>query len=141
MHGHRGFPKCHRENGGSSPRHPAQQRHSVGEEVVDLGPEGDGSVIRTTVAGEARTYHADKVVVCAGLQADRLARKDGVALKERVVGFRGDYYELEDHAKHKVRNLIYPVPNPDFPVPRRALHAHDQRRDRMRSQRGLHVQA
>jgi L-2-hydroxyglutarate oxidase len=87
----------------------------LGEEVVDLGPEGDGSVIRTTVAGEARTYHADKVVVCAGLQADRLARKDGVALKERVVGFRGDYYELEDHAKHKVRNLIYPVPNPDFP--------------------------
>ena len=87
----------------------------LGEEVVDLGPEGDGSVIRTRAAGEARTYHADKVVVCAGLQADRLARKDGVALKERVVGFRGDYYELEDHAKHKVRNLIYPVPNPDFP--------------------------
>ena len=89
----------------------------LGEEVVDLGPEGDGH--RTSSArpwaGEARTYHADKVVVCAGLQADRLARKDGVALKERVVGFRGDYYELEDHAKHKVRNLIYPVPNPDFP--------------------------
>jgi L-2-hydroxyglutarate oxidase len=87
----------------------------LGEEVVDLGPEGEGSIIRTKVAGEAKTYHADKVVVCAGLQADRLARKDGVALKERVVGFRGDYYELEDHAKHKVRNLIYPVPNPDFP--------------------------
>ena len=87
----------------------------LGEEVVDLGPEGDGSVMRTTVAGEARTYAADKVVVCAGLQADRLARKDGVKLKERVVGFRGDYYELEDHAKHKVKNLIYPVPNPDFP--------------------------
>ena len=87
----------------------------LGEEVVDLGPEGAGSVVRTTVAGEARTYAADKVVVCAGLQADRLARKDGVKLKERVVGFRGDYYELEDHAKHKVKNLIYPVPNPDFP--------------------------
>ena len=87
----------------------------LGEEVVDLGPEGDGSIVRTKVAGEAKTYHADKVVVCAGLQADRLARRDGVALKERVVGFRGDYYELEDHAKHKVRNLIYPVPNPDFP--------------------------
>jgi L-2-hydroxyglutarate oxidase len=55
------------------------------------------------------------MVVCAGLQADRLARKDGVQLPERVVGFRGDYYELEDHAKHKVRNLIYPVPNPQFP--------------------------
>ena len=36
-------------------------------------------------------------------------------LKEKVVGFRGDYYELEDHAKHKVKNLIYPVPDPQFP--------------------------
>ncbi|MBT5146958.1 MAG: FAD-dependent oxidoreductase, partial [Flavobacteriales bacterium] len=43
------------------------------------------------------------------------ARKDGVKLRERVVGFRGDYYELNDHAKHKIKNLIYPVPNPDFP--------------------------
>ena len=32
-----------------------------------------------------------------------------------MIGFRGDYYELEDHAKHKVKNLIYPVPNPEFP--------------------------
>lgn len=58
---------------------------------------------------------ANHVVYCGGLQADRLARKDGVKLKEKVVGFRGDYYELTDEAKHKVKNLIYPVPNPDFP--------------------------
>ena len=32
-----------------------------------------------------------------------------------LVGFRGDYYELTDDAKHKVKNLIYPVPNPEFP--------------------------
>src|SRR5699024_8945099 len=32
-----------------------------------------------------------------------------------VVGFRGDYYELTEEAKGKVKNLIYPVPNPDFP--------------------------
>jgi L-2-hydroxyglutarate oxidase len=32
-----------------------------------------------------------------------------------VVGFRGDYYELTHEASHKVKNLIYPVPNPDFP--------------------------
>ena len=49
------------------------------------------------------------------MQADRLAKSDGVSLREKVVGFRGDYYELEDHAKYKVRNLIYPVPDPDFP--------------------------
>ncbi len=60
-------------------------------------------------------YRAKKLVFCAGLQADRLARKDGVKLPERVVGFRGDYYELTEQAKHKVKHLIYPVPNPDFP--------------------------
>ena len=44
-----------------------------------------------------------------------MARKDNVELKEKVVGFRGDYYELTDQAKHKVKHLIYPVPNPAFP--------------------------
>jgi L-2-hydroxyglutarate oxidase len=85
----------------------------LGEEVTSFEREGDATVVRTNKAPEG--YTAKHVVVCGGLQADRLARKDGVDLKERVVGFRGDYYELTDQAKHKVRNLIYPVPNPDFP--------------------------
>ena len=62
-----------------------------------------------------KIFNSKYLIVCAGLQADRLAKRDGVDLKERVVGFRGDYYELEDHAKYKVKNLIYPVPDPDFP--------------------------
>src|SRR5438876_12238793 len=33
----------------------------------------------------------------------------------QIVGFRGDYYELTPQAMHKVKNLIYPVPNPEFP--------------------------
>ena len=85
----------------------------LGEEVTSFEREGDTTVVRTNKAPDG--YTAKHVVVCGGLQADRLARKDGVDLKERVVGFRGDYYELTDQAKHKVRNLIYPVPNPDFP--------------------------
>ena len=60
-------------------------------------------------------YNGKVLVFCSGLQADRLAKKDGVDLKEKVVGFRGDYYELTDQGKHKVKHLIYPVPNPDFP--------------------------
>ena len=85
----------------------------LGEAVNDFERDGDETVVRTDQKKEG--YRAKHVVVCGGLQADRLARKDGVDLKERVVGFRGDYYELTDQAKHKVRNLIYPVPNPDFP--------------------------
>lgn len=80
-------------------------------QAIDFTQE-EGGVLVHTRQGD---FSAKGLVVCAGLQADRLARKDGVVLPERVVGFRGDYYELEDHAKHKVRNLIYPVPNPQFP--------------------------
>jgi len=55
------------------------------------------------------------VVYCAGLQSDRLARKEGLRPDSHVLGFRGDYYELAPHAIHKVKHLIYPVPNPKFP--------------------------
>ena len=33
----------------------------------------------------------------------------------RIVGFRGDYYDLTPAGKHNVKHLIYPVPNPAFP--------------------------
>lgn len=81
------------------------------EKVVDTYDEGGLKVIRSD-RGEYRCRHA---VFCAGLQSDRLAMRDGLKLDMRIVGFRGDYYELAEHAKHKVRNLIYPVPNPEFP--------------------------
>jgi L-2-hydroxyglutarate oxidase len=80
-------------------------------EVIDVEK---GETISTIVTNKGNVT-AKHLVFCAGLQADRLAKKDGVALKEKVVGFRGDYYELTEQAKHKVKNLIYPVPNPDFP--------------------------
>lgn len=80
-------------------------------EVTDV-VKGDSLSIVVTNKGNVE---AKNLIFCAGLQADRLARKDGVNLKEKVVGFRGDYYELTDEAKHKVKNLIYPVPNPAMP--------------------------
>jgi L-2-hydroxyglutarate oxidase len=67
------------------------------------------------ISTNKKTYHSKYTIFCGGLQADRLADKDGVNIKEKVVGFRGDYYELTEQAKHKIKNLIYPVPNPDFP--------------------------
>ncbi|MCB0401373.1 MAG: L-2-hydroxyglutarate oxidase [Flavobacteriales bacterium] len=82
----------------------------LGEEVLDY-VHGN----KTEVITSKNKYLTRYMVFCGGLQADRLARKDGVKLKEKVVGFRGDYYDLTDQAKHKVKNLIYPVPNPEFP--------------------------
>ncbi len=83
----------------------------LGHEVQSITKNEKVSTLQTN-KGE---FEAVYLVFCAGLQADRLARKDGVQLKEQVVGFRGDYYELTHEASHKVKNLIYPVPNPDFP--------------------------
>lgn len=80
-------------------------------EVTDVKKLANSSIIQTDKGDVEARY----LVFCAGLQADRLAKKDGVKLKEKVVGFRGDYYELTEQGKHKVKNLIYPVPNPDFP--------------------------
>jgi L-2-hydroxyglutarate oxidase len=83
----------------------------LGEEALSFDHDGEVKLIGTNKG----TYRAKKAIFCGGLQADRLAKKDGVKLEERVVGFRGDYYELTDKGHHKVKHLIYPVPNPDFP--------------------------
>ena len=83
----------------------------MGCEVQAIDKKDKYSILLTN-KGDFRSNYQ---VFCAGIQADRLAKKDGVDLKEKVVGFRGDYYELTPKAQHKVKNLIYPVPNPDFP--------------------------
>ncbi|TWO31384.1 L-2-hydroxyglutarate oxidase [Seonamhaeicola sediminis] len=83
----------------------------LGEEVIAYKHDGETTKVMTS----KNTYTTKHMIFCGGLQADRLAKKDNVSLKERVVSFRGDYYNLTDDAKSKVRNLIYPVPNPAFP--------------------------
>ena len=55
------------------------------------------------------------VVNCAGLQSDRVARLAGVKVSARIIPFRGEYYELRPERRYLVRNLIYPVPDPNFP--------------------------
>lgn len=83
----------------------------LNEKAQEFLHEADHTVVITNKS----KYKTSKLIFCGGLQADRLAKKDKVKIAEKVVGFRGDYYELEDHALHKVKNLIYPVPNPAFP--------------------------
>ncbi|MDZ4820479.1 MAG: L-2-hydroxyglutarate oxidase [Planctomycetota bacterium] len=68
-------------------------------------------VIDTT----AGSFSAESLVTCAGLQADRVARLTGDDTAARIVPFRGEYYALRPEARHLCRNLIYPVPDPNFP--------------------------
>ncbi len=61
------------------------------------------------------TLEADRVIVCAGLQSDRLARASGQDAEPRIVPFRGEYFALAPPRAHLVRGLIYPVPDPTLP--------------------------
>jgi len=72
---------------------------------------GEQSKIYTNLG----TYKSRYLVFCGGLHSDRLARKDKVNLDMRIVGFRGDYYDLTEVGMKKIKNLVYPVPNPEFP--------------------------
>ena len=80
-------------------------------EVREVISEKDNSVLKTS----REDFLATKVVFCTGLQSDRVAEKDNLKLDLHIVGFRGDYYELTKEAKHKIKNLVYPVPDPKFP--------------------------
>ena len=83
----------------------------LGEEVLSYKKDGEITKVKTS----KNEYITKQMIFCGGLQADRLAMKDGVNIDMRVVGFRGDYYELTSQAMGKVKNLIYPIPNPAFP--------------------------
>ncbi len=72
----------------------------------------DHQVVLETTAGEIK---ARRVITCAGLYADRVAKLSGGAREPRIVPFRGDYWQLRPQARHLCRNLIYPVPDPAFP--------------------------
>lgn len=58
---------------------------------------------------------ADFLINCAGLHCDRVLELAGERRTTRIIPFRGEYFELQGEAKHLVRHLIYPVPDPKFP--------------------------
>ncbi len=89
----------------------AQNRCFTNCEVQGIARRGRQVEVSTSVG----KFQAQKLIVCAGLHADRLARFDNARAGMQVVGFRGDYYELLEHARHKVNNLVYPVPDPKYP--------------------------
>lgn len=68
-----------------------------------------------TVATDTGEYRAARLVACAGLQADRVARLGGLEVDFRIVPFRGEYYQLPRERSDVVRHLIYPVPDPALP--------------------------
>ena len=86
-------------------------RLRLGFEVTRIGRRGD----RVTVASPGEELVFDRLVICAGLWSDRLARLAGDAPAPAIVPFRGEYYRLVPAREGLVRGLIYPVPDPRYP--------------------------
>lgn len=78
-----------------------------GTDVVSIEP----GLVHTSYGSLA----ARSVIVCAGLWADRLARRSGAPRDPQIVPFRGAYLGLKSTPEPRLNGMIYPVPNPELP--------------------------
>jgi len=83
----------------------------LNSKVIDIVHDNDGIVIETTQGN----FYSKFVINCAGLYSDRIAKMTETNLGIKIIPFRGEYYKLKQDRTHLVKNLIYPVPNPEFP--------------------------
>jgi (S)-2-hydroxyglutarate dehydrogenase len=83
----------------------------LGEEVLEIQKDDQSSVVVT----QKTSYTTRLVINCAGLYSDKVARMTTANINVKIVPFRGEYYKLKKEKEYLVKNLIYPVPDPDFP--------------------------
>lgn len=84
----------------------------LGERALRVTDDRRGVSVALT---NGETLTGDRAIVCAGLQADRLAVASGEPAEPRIVPFRGEYWRLRRERAGLVRGLIYPVPEPSLP--------------------------
>lgn len=83
----------------------------LGHEVTSMREQAGRVYVRSAAAEHA----FDRVVACAGLQSDVVARFVGADPSPRILPFRGEYWALRPQRAGLVRGMIYPVPDPRFP--------------------------
>ena len=83
----------------------------LGCPVTAVRHRGDEVLVGTAGGWDA----VDHVIVCAGLQVDRVAALAGDDADPRIVPFRGEYYLLRPGRRDLVAGLVYPVPDPRYP--------------------------
>jgi (S)-2-hydroxyglutarate dehydrogenase len=83
---------------------------ALGEEVTSIN---NGE--RVEITSSSRFVSAKVMINCAGLFCDKVAEMAGEKLDLKIIPFRGEYYYLKEEKKHMLKNLIYPVPDPNFP--------------------------
>ncbi len=84
---------------------------NLGERVIDIQTDNTHSV----VSSQKQSYQTNLVINCCGLYSDKIARFTHKNLNVKIIPFRGEYYQLKKEKEYLVKNLIYPVPDPNFP--------------------------
>ena len=83
----------------------------LGEKVMGVYNGNSEVVIET----ERSTYHSRSMINCAGLYSDDIAQMNIDDLDLKIIPFRGEYFQLKKEKEYLINNLVYPVPNPNFP--------------------------
>ena len=80
--------------------------------VVKISQDETSAIIQTANNNQ---YVGNLIVNCAGLYCDKIAELAGEKLNLKIIPFRGEYFSLKHEKAGLVKNLIYPVPDANFP--------------------------
>jgi (S)-2-hydroxyglutarate dehydrogenase len=83
----------------------------LGQKVIDIKQRDGINYIETSKS----TFQSKWIINCAGLYSDKVAKLSSDNIDLQIIPFRGEYYDIKKEKEYLVKNLIYPVPNPDFP--------------------------
>lgn len=83
----------------------------LNEKVLEIQKKSGEAVVVTNKG----SYSTKLVINCAGLYSDKVAGMTVGKMDVKIVPFRGEYYKLRKEKEYLVKNLIYPVPDPNFP--------------------------
>ena len=83
----------------------------LGHPVTGIQNRSNGFIIQT----DLEEIECKFAINCGGLHSDRITQFGGQKPPAKIVPFKGEYFELTKDAVHLCKNLIYPVPDPEFP--------------------------
>ncbi|WP_348810460.1 L-2-hydroxyglutarate oxidase [Flavobacterium maritimum] len=82
-----------------------------GQKVEDINSAENGSEVQTL----NNCFETKCIINCAGLYSDKVAKMINRGIDVQILPFRGEYFNIKKEKEYLVKNLIYPVPNPNFP--------------------------
>lgn len=81
------------------------------QKVVKINSIGKNSEVQSS----KDNFEAKCIINCSGLYSDKVAKMTNPSLDIQILPFRGEYFSIKKEKEYLIKNLIYPVPDPNFP--------------------------